>query len=237
MSKKETMVLFVAGIIFAIVLAGVLLLKLIDTAQAIQITISFVLVLVTTIYVKRTTDIAQATKGQADASVEMAKHVRKQTETLRETLSMTVRPFVSIEVLNVSRGHSYPFEPPDGLYVELQNTGKGPARNLVLTCEAQEKKVEYSRIELPSLNVGDKRQFSISKTTAISGDGVRVAYVILEAQYNDEFEKAGYTTLQIDRDENEWKPGEVKSGTSWGLFGPPGDSPFWHGSNLFGGEQ
>jgi hypothetical protein len=56
MSRKETIGLFVAGIIFAIVLAGVLLLKLIDTAQAIQITISFVLVLITAIYVKRTAD-------------------------------------------------------------------------------------------------------------------------------------------------------------------------------------
>jgi len=85
MSKKEIIGLFVAGIIFAIVLAGVLLLKLIDTAQAIQIVLSFVLVLITTIYVKRTADIAQATREQAqatvkqaDASVKMAKEIEEQ---------------------------------------------------------------------------------------------------------------------------------------------------------------
>ncbi len=199
-----------------------------DWIQAISMVI---LVVVTGIYAWRTHVLSKATEKQAEASVKMAKHMRKQTETLRETVSMSVRPSVSIEVLNISGGLNYPFEPPDGLYVELQNTGKGPARNLVLTCEAQDKKVEYSKIELPSLNVGDKRQFSIHKTTAISDDGVRVAYVILEALYNDELEKAGYTTLQIDRDEGEWKPGEITSGSKFGSA-----SLFGSGS-LFGGED
>ncbi len=50
----------------------------IDTSQLIQIIITFVLVLVTVAYVKRTAEIAGATREQADASVKMAEEMREQ---------------------------------------------------------------------------------------------------------------------------------------------------------------
>lgn len=200
-------------------------------SDLIQIILMGLLVVVTGIYAWRTFAISKASKKQADASMKMAKQMRKQTETLRETVSMSVRPSVSIEVLKISGGDNYLFEPPTELYFELQNAGKGPARNLVVTCEAQDKKVEYSKIELPSLNIGDKRRFLIHRTTAISDDEVRVAYVSLKALYNDELEKTLYIELQIDRGEGEWRSGEITSG---GLFEP--GSLFGFGS-LFGGED
>ena len=78
MTKTEILRLFIAVIIFAAVIAVVAVLGRIDTAQTIQLIITFVLVLVTVAYVMRTTEIAKATRQQADASVKMAKEMKKQ---------------------------------------------------------------------------------------------------------------------------------------------------------------
>ncbi len=186
-----------------------------------QVLLMFALVLITCIYAMRTAAIANATKEQADASVKMAEEMREQTKTLRETVSMSIRPSVSIKVIKITGGDSYPFEPPAELYIELQNTGKGSAKNLSVTCEGKDKKIEYTKIELPSLNVGDKPlRFSIHRKTAISDDGVRIAYVLLKALYNDELGEIWSTTLQIDKDAK-WKAGEITPPER--LFGGEGD--------------
>ena len=49
----------------------------------------------------------------------MADEMRKQTENLRETVSMSVRPSVSINITRVQGGDTYPFEPPSGLSTQL----------------------------------------------------------------------------------------------------------------------
>ena len=210
-------VLLVVGFIVFQVLGLLELDRRIGTAQVMEIVIFFVLVLVTLIYAKRTAEIAKATdqqtkeiRSQADASVRMAKEMREQTKTLRETISMSIRPFVSLEVISIREDDSYPFAPPREILVELQSTGKGPATNLVLTCEGHGKKVEYSQIELSSLNVGDKESFSLRRTTTVSDNGVRVAYVLLLVDYNDELGDMWRKTLQIDKNDG-WKPGEVSS--------------------------
>jgi membrane protein implicated in regulation of membrane protease activity len=100
MTKNERDWFMVIGIIFAIVISGGVWLKWIDTAQAIQITISFILALITAIYVKRTSDIAQATKKQADASVRMAEEMREQTLAL-------YKPNIVLETLTTTRGRYF----------------------------------------------------------------------------------------------------------------------------------
>ncbi|MDP2718436.1 MAG: hypothetical protein Q8P44_01180 [Dehalococcoidia bacterium] len=132
MSKKEIIGLLVAGIIFAIVLAIVLSLKLIDVAQAIQIIITFVLVLVTVVYVKRTADIAKATKQQADASMKMAEEMREQWQS-------EARPHLLLRL----KDGCVPWDPNSGgvvgaggpmdwkpFTVMIANGGKGPAVNI-----------------------------------------------------------------------------------------------------------
>ena len=152
---------------------------------------------------------ALSASRQANASVKMAEEMREQTKTLRETVSMSVRPSLSIDITRVSGGNTYPFEPPTNFSVRIENKGKGPARNLVVTGEAQNKKVEYSKMEFPSLNVGDKKEFSIHRVTDVSTNEVRVAYVILKAIYNDELGEGWFVTLEIDKDGKSWKPGEL----------------------------
>lgn len=197
MKKHEIIILLIAVAILAMGLSASVYYAIVDTAQAIEITITFLLVLVTVVYAKRTSDIARATEEQA--------------RVLRETISMSVRPFVSIRVLKILGGDTHPFEPPHELYFELGNTGKGPARNLVVRCEVQGGVVEYSEHELPSLNVGDTPRFSIFRAAPTSCDEVRAAYLLLRAIYNDELGESWFTELQIDRVEGRWKPDEVRT--------------------------
>jgi len=64
MSKREIIKLIIAGGAFAGVLAYLISKDIINTAQAIESTILFVLVCVTTIYAKRTAEIARETREQ-----------------------------------------------------------------------------------------------------------------------------------------------------------------------------
>ena len=168
MSKNEIIGLFVAGIIFAGVLAVVLLLKLINTAQAIQIIISFVLVLITAIYVKRTSDIARATKEQADASVKMAERMREQR--YNECLPILV---LSI----IPTWNTEGFAPNEIPYVYLQNgigvkvmwcnVSKGVAINLrfsFYTAPTSPGKASFfPPRESGTLEVGGKREIDYSE--------------------------------------------------------------------------
>ena len=158
--------------------------------------------------VAATGTLALVTLQQADASVKMAERTQEQTKILRETVSLSIRPSISMNVLGTNGGNNYPFEPPDNFVIELQNTGKGSARNLVVTCEAQDKKVEYSKIELSSLNVGDKSPQAIRRTPDTSDDKLKVAYVLLKALYNDELGEIWSTTTQIDKNDK-WEAGEI----------------------------
>ncbi len=154
MSRKETVSLFISGIIFAIVLAHVLLLKLIDAAEAIQITISFVLVLVTVIYVKRTADIAQATKEQADASVKMADEMREQR--IAESRPVMIQKAMPT-IINGTTTDVFS-------HFEVRNQGNGPAIELqVSLLDKKERPIRVLRdtsVRAGELPVGSCQEFS-----------------------------------------------------------------------------
>jgi hypothetical protein len=145
----------------------------------------------------------------------MAYAMSEQTKTLRETVSISIRPSVSIDITGIGADNRYPFEPPNVLLFNLQNKGNGAARNLVVTCKGQGEKVEYSKIELPSLNVGDIKAFAIQRTTNVLAEKIKVAYVILEVIYNDDLGEAWHLTLEIDKSIETskgikpWKAGET----------------------------
>ncbi len=92
MRKGEIIGLSVATVVLIIVLSTLINIGKLDFAQAIQITITFVLVLVTVIYVLRTSEIAKATREQAEASVKMA-------EEMREQRYDEVRPVIDIQAV------------------------------------------------------------------------------------------------------------------------------------------
>ena len=139
MRRSETIALFVAGIIFAVVISRLMLQDTINTAQAIELTITFVLVCVTSIYVKRTAEIADATKEQA--------------EEMREQRYDAVRPVIDIErkprdedkmaeAIAASEGNT-----SRGLSCVLHNIGLGPAIDL------------YSFVQNPSSGERQRHDF------------------------------------------------------------------------------
>ena len=125
MTKTEILKLFIAVIIFAAVIAVVAVLGRIDTAQTIQLIITFVLVLVTVAYVLRTAEIAKATRQQANASMKMAEEMKQQRYD-------AVRPIVDIVIkeqsitAQESISQAYGAKPKD-LPCQLRNVGVGPA--------------------------------------------------------------------------------------------------------------
>lgn len=119
MTKTEIIKLFVAVIIFAVVIAIIAVLGRIDATQTIQLIITFVLVLVTVAYVKRTAEIASATREQANASVEMA-------EAMKDATFAALKPIVSIDWISGQRGRAFtPY---------FNNIGLGPALNVKFYC-------------------------------------------------------------------------------------------------------
>jgi hypothetical protein len=77
MTKKDINIFYtsILGILVAVLV--LYLYKHIDVAQAIQILLTFTLVSATIIYVRRTAEIAKASKEQAEASVKMARNMVK----------------------------------------------------------------------------------------------------------------------------------------------------------------
>jgi hypothetical protein len=124
MTTTEMIKLFVAVIIFAIVIAIVAVLGRIDAAQTIQIIITFVLVLVTVAYVKRTAEIASATREQANASLKMAEEMREQRITSSRPVVIQ-KPIVETQTELATFGSKDWFS-----YFEVYNAGNGPAIEL-----------------------------------------------------------------------------------------------------------
>ncbi len=92
-----------------------------------QVLLTLALVLITCIYAMRTSDIAKATRAQADASVKMA-------EEMRDARYDTVRPV--IDIINIDQTplelarQAYAEELPKELPCKLCNVGVGPATDV-----------------------------------------------------------------------------------------------------------
>ena len=217
--RKRSKTTFASLMVYLALFIGLAILHelgALTTYEVIYLIAIISLVLVTAIYAVKTEEIAKATerqaseiKKQADASLKMAEEMREQTKTLKETVSLSVRPSISLIAFNMKEDHSYPFAPPHEITVAIHNKGKGPARNLTFTCEGQGKTVEYTAIELPSLDVGDQKQFSISRATTANNEEIRIAYVLLIATYNDELGDTWRATLEINKNEK-WEAGEFR---------------------------
>jgi hypothetical protein len=134
MRRNEIIVVCVAVSALVIALIPLTLLDVINTAQGIEIIITFVLVLVTVGYVKRTAEIADATREQAEATRRQADASVKMAEEMANTRYDAFRPIIDIVEM--------PMEPtermkqgfavaggkfPDELPCILRNIGTGPA--------------------------------------------------------------------------------------------------------------
>jgi len=188
MTKTEIIKLFVAVIIFAVVIAVVAVLGRIDTTQTIQLIITFVLVLVTVAYVKRTAEIASATKEQANASVKMA-------EEMRDTRYDALRPIIdfrfrdSEERSGGALGIGARGEVPSELHGQLCNIGVGPAIDLYSFSKVDQ--VTRPRYDFEALKAGElSRQVALS----VAQEG---SIGILEVYYKDVYDNSFRSRIEI----------------------------------------
>jgi hypothetical protein len=134
MRRNEIIVLCVAVFALAIALIVLTLLDVINTAQGIEIIITFVLVLVTVGYVRRTAEIADATREQAEATRRQADASVKMVEEMANTRCDAFRPIIDIVEMPMEPTEKVKkaFDAGDGKFPEelpcvLRNIGIGPA--------------------------------------------------------------------------------------------------------------
>ena len=170
-----------------------------------QIVLAGVLVVITGIYAWRTYAISKAMSKQADANLIMAEEVKEQARALKETVSVSVRPFLSIKVFRMARGENKSSAPRE-IDVEIQNTGKGTARNIEVTCACSAASIDYTEEQVPFLEAGDKWQISLNRMSRYSDTGVKAIFLSISVMYNDDLGELWSSTLRIINENGNWRP-------------------------------
>jgi len=169
-----------------------------------QVLLTLALVLITCIYAMRTSDIAKATRAQADASVKMAEEIREQrySESLPLLVpDITQRSIVDkkLESNEVDYGT---LQTGVGLKVTWHNLGKGVAINTRLSFSSPPldshpgKSLYFPPRESKALGVASKESISFEPTSVGWGHQlVDQTKPRLEAEYLDIY-KRKITTVQ-----------------------------------------
>ena len=207
MRPNEIVALSVAVVVFAAVLAALILENVINTGQAIESTVLFVLVCVTAIYTKRAAETVDAAKQQANASVKIADETRKQrySESL-PLLVPTIPPILNADEL--------PYESLQsgvGMKVVWCNVGKGVAINSRVSFEAlptsRGKATFFPPLKLGTVEVGGKKEVDYSGILNGQSHDISDAYQPrVEAEYLDIYERKVTTVQEFRIDEQNKKP-------------------------------
>lgn len=175
-------------------------------SDLIQIILMSLLVIVTGVYAWRTFAISKATRKQADASVKMAEVTKEQTKILKETVSLSIRPFFDMTIAAVFGGVSYEFEPPDQFTIRIENIGKGPARGLFISCNGEG--ISYPEESLNNLNPGEHKEFSIYRQGTLD-QRPKVKQLLLSIIYLDELGDMLESSMPINCDGKNWETGAI----------------------------
>jgi len=196
MRKNEIIGISIALVLFATVVSVILLKDIIITAQAIEITILFVLVLVTIVYAKRTSDIADEAKRQ------------RYSECL-PLLVPSIPPILKTDEL--------PYESLQsgiGIKVIWRNAGKGAAINsrfsFYLAPTSSGKAELLPPHELGALEVGGKKEVDFDKVFGRYWRDDKGWQQIsdeyqprLEAQYQDIYQRPVTTVQKVRIEEHD----------------------------------
>ena len=197
MSRDEIKKLSIAGGAFAGVIACLILNNIINTAQAIEPTILFVLVLVTVTYAKRTAEIARETREQ------------RYSECLPLLVPDVIRRIV-VGKLEPNEIDYQTLQTGVGMEVTWQNLGKGVAINsrfsfwsAVLDSHPG-KSLYFSPRESNALGVAAKESISFEPTSVGWGHQlVDQTKPRLEAEYQDIYERKISTVQEFRIEEQD----------------------------------
>jgi len=130
MMRNYLIGLSIAIIIYAVVLSWLIIRDIIVPPDLLDTIILFILASATIFYALRTSDIAEATRQQADASVKMAEEMRQQT-------IMSSRPWIIQKAIHEDEKKIRPiedsFDPDYFSHFEIYNAGNGPAIELEIS--------------------------------------------------------------------------------------------------------
>ena len=214
MTRNELIAMLVA---VALLVIGLIMFNLrgvnINTAQVIEIIILFALVLVTTIYAKRTAEIANATKNQA-------REIREQRYT--ESLPLLVPDVAQKQIvggkLGVSEVDYLTLQTGVGMEITWHNLGKGVATNIRFSfwgapLEGEPDKVVFFPPQAAqALGIAERKEIEISKTWVGQVCKIPKAYHSrLIAEYQDIYERSITTVqeFQIDQQNKKALLGEL----------------------------
>lgn len=138
MTKNEIRITTICLIGFILIVIALRLISQLNTAQAIEIILTFSLFAVTLFYVKRTAEIANATKQQVQSTATM---IQEQMEQRRPIITQEVKqPEVYMNILYSTE--KLPSVITDSFIV--RNVGNGPAIELEMMVLDKEKKLQES---------------------------------------------------------------------------------------------
>lgn len=194
MSREEIKKLFIAGAIFAGALAYLISNHILDTAQAIESTIVFALVLVTVTYAKRT--------------AEMAKEMREQRLVM-------YKPHITLEMTSGTRGEYF----MKAIGVRGANEGPGAAINVEL--RIAHPLFKFSKFRYPyAISAREHlsaRDLVVEEPSVDDDPGVPVDPVaLIVANYEDVSGNPWHSTLELrwDATTKDIKPYTMKVGVS-----------------------
>ena len=207
MRRNEIIVLCVAVSALVIALIRLTLLDVINTAQGIEIMITFVLVLVTVAYVRRTAEIADTTREQAEATRQQADATVNMAEEMANTRYDAFRPIIDIVEMPMEPTERLKkaFDARDGKFPQelpcvLRNIGIGPAIG-VSSFITVPSNGEQQPWDFGTIAVGDKTSEFRLSPQQIGGRMFLVAYY--KDVYGRDIESKREVTL--DKERHSWK--------------------------------
>ena len=169
MTRQHIIGLIIASIIYAIPIVWLIIRDITIPVENIELILLLILASATVFYAFRTSDIAKATREQAEASVKMAEEMRDQSYTM-------IKPLVNIEFVEDAAELQASDEELEkgGITCYLKNVGIGPAIDTYSYIQGNTDKYKFNILE-SGVKTGNKK-FALNKITG---------KLRLEVYYND----------------------------------------------------
>jgi hypothetical protein len=145
--------------------------------------------------------------------MKMLQDMKEENGTLKRTFSASIRPLLDAKVIQMRRGENH-LSPPREIDIEIENNGKGTARNIEINCECSAREVQYTLAQLPFLEVGNNWRISLNRVFDNPETGAKALFLLISVMYNDELGELWATTLRIVNDNGGWIPEVATSNTA-----------------------
>ena len=177
-----------------------------------EVFVAIAALIVTTVLVGVTITYVRAARRQADASMEMAREMREQTEASRRLARAAEASLLAAFEPRIVFRHKAMTQdvrrilPPRAISVELVNEGSGPAYDI--RCSASHAVFHYGERALPLiLASGERQELTLARQEGDPGLENSEASLVVEARYDDARGNHYHSSLLYERRDGDWVPG------------------------------